>query len=80
MFEDFKDIERPTDQNALSWFEYGLKKGLKQKEAKSRWILDDEERIVCRNCRYIAPYDFNRGYCTGSYCAQCGFKMEELQR
>ena len=80
MFEDLKEVERPNDGNAVAWFEYGLKQGLKQKDPQSKWILDAENKIVCRNCGYKAPYDFNRGYCCGSYCAQCGAKMEELSR
>lgn len=80
MFEDIKADERPKDQSAIAWFEYGLKQGLKQKDPQSKWILDADNNIICRNCNYKAPYDVKRGYCCGSYCANCGAKMEELSK
>ena len=80
MFDDFNNIEKPADQSAIAWFEYGLKQGLKQKEAQSKWILDDQNRIICRNCKYVCGYDVHRGWITGSYCCNCGAKMEEFDR
>lgn len=81
MFEDMtKEIEKPTDSNAVAWFEYGLKQGLKKKDPQSKWIRGESDSIICRNCGYKAPYDRYRGYCCGSYCANCGAKMEEMDK
>lgn len=82
MFEDLTitNDDKPTTSNAVAWFEYGLKQGLKQKDPQSKWVLNENNNIICRNCGYIAPYDKYRGYCCGSYCAQCGSKMEELDK
>lgn len=72
----FDDIEKP--KNATEWYELGLKHGIKMQHPESKWILDENKNIICRNCNYIAGYDAQRGYITGSYCCNCGAKMEEL--
>lgn len=76
----FDDIPKPKNINAVEWYEYGLQQGLKLKDVQSKWVLNAEDRISCRNCGYIAPYDVSRGYCCGSFCASCGAKMEEFKK
>lgn len=78
MFEDMNNNKGDMPQNAVAWYEKGLSDGMKLKDPQSKWILDENENIVCRNCGYAAPYSFTRGYCCGAFCANCGCKMEEL--